>query len=115
MHLEGSHKDRQVPLLDWNGQTAGSIDLPGSVFDCKVRRDIMHRVVRWQLAKKQQVPAHSSFGENGCRLCVFAEGDEPEGACPGQMLTSFTPSMVCGPGAGYTQGQDAQGGARRRP
>lgn len=50
----GGRKDRQIALLDWNGQTAGTTQLPGSVFDCEVRRDIMHRVVRWQLAKKQQ-------------------------------------------------------------
>jgi hypothetical protein len=28
--------------------------LPGEVFNAKVRRDLLHRVVRWQLAKRQQ-------------------------------------------------------------
>lgn len=50
----GGRMDRLVALINWNGQSAGTTQLPGSVFDCEVRRDILHRVVRWQLAKKQQ-------------------------------------------------------------
>lgn len=33
----------------------GSHLLPRSVFDVPIRRDILHRVVRWQRAKAQQV------------------------------------------------------------
>ena len=29
--------------------------LDGDVFDVPIRKDIVHRVVRWQLAKRQQV------------------------------------------------------------
>lgn len=29
--------------------------LAGDVFDVPIRKDIIHRVVRWQLAKRQQV------------------------------------------------------------
>jgi len=29
--------------------------LHGDVFDLPIRKDIIHRVVRWQLAKRQQV------------------------------------------------------------
>lgn len=32
---------------------AGSVDLPDDVFDVEVRADILQRVVRWQLAKRQ--------------------------------------------------------------
>ncbi|KAK2078140.1 hypothetical protein QBZ16_004008 [Prototheca wickerhamii] len=42
------------PVVDISGQSAGSITLPGDVFNAPVRRDILHRVVRWQLAMKQQ-------------------------------------------------------------
>ena len=55
--------DLQVPLYNWQRQEVGSCSLPGDVFNVPVRRDILHRVVRWQLAKRQQVccgsgPAH---------------------------------------------------------
>jgi large subunit ribosomal protein L4 len=36
-----------------NGK-AGSIELPESIFGIEPRKDILHRVVRWQLARKQQ-------------------------------------------------------------
>lgn len=42
------------PVVDISGQSAGSITLPGDVFNAPVRRDILHRVVRWQLAMRQQ-------------------------------------------------------------
>lgn len=32
----------------------GSVELGGDIFNIPVRRDILHRVVRWQRAKKQQ-------------------------------------------------------------
>ena len=33
---------------------AGSIDLPDDIFGIEPRKDILHRVVRWQLSRKQQ-------------------------------------------------------------
>ena len=47
--------DLTVPLLNWQNDRVGSIVLPGSIFNVPVRRDILHRVVRWQLAKRRQV------------------------------------------------------------
>lgn len=32
--------------------------LAGDVFDVPIRKDIVHRVVRWQLAKRRQVPTY---------------------------------------------------------
>lgn len=32
----------------------GRTELPPDIFGIEVRRDILHRVVRWQRAKKQQ-------------------------------------------------------------
>ena len=46
--------DLRVPLLNWAREAVGTAVLPGPVFNAKVRRDILHRVVRWQLAKRQQ-------------------------------------------------------------
>ncbi len=34
-------------------KSAGSIDLPDALFGAEVRKDILHRVVRWQLAKRR--------------------------------------------------------------
>lgn len=33
----------------------GKVKLPDDIFGVEVRKDILHRVVRWQLAKTQQV------------------------------------------------------------
>ena len=35
----------------------GRTELPSDIFGVEVRKDILHRVVRWQRAKKQQVQA----------------------------------------------------------
>ena len=44
----------EVPLWNWQRAALGSVTLPGDVFNVPVRRDILQRVVRWQLAKRQQ-------------------------------------------------------------
>ena len=53
--------DIQVPLYNWQRQSLGDFALPGDVFNVPVRKDILHRVVRWQLAKRQQVGACSAL------------------------------------------------------
>lgn len=47
--------DLTLPLLNWQNNQVGDIVLPGSIFNVPVRRDILHRVVTWQLAKRRQV------------------------------------------------------------
>ncbi|KAK9863777.1 hypothetical protein WJX84_002040 [Apatococcus fuscideae] len=42
------------PILNFARDQVGSHLLPRAVFDVPVRRDILHRVVRWQRAKAQQ-------------------------------------------------------------
>lgn len=37
-----------------HNEDKGTIVLAGDVFDVPIRKDIIHRVVRWQLAKRQQ-------------------------------------------------------------
>ena len=56
----GLLRNTEVPLRNWAGDVVGHTTLPGAVFDVDVRRDILHRVVRWQLAKRQQVTPPSS-------------------------------------------------------
>lgn len=40
-------------VITLDKKSAGSIDLPDSLFGAEVRKDILHRVVRWQLAKRR--------------------------------------------------------------
>lgn len=40
-------------IINLDSKSVGSVDLSESVFGLDVREDILHRVVRWQLAKRQ--------------------------------------------------------------
>jgi len=40
-------------VLNLDNKTAGDIELDEAIFGVEVRRDILHRVVNWQLAKRQ--------------------------------------------------------------
>ena len=44
----------KIDVVSLNLNNAGSTDLPEDIFGITPRKDILHRVVRWQLAKKQQ-------------------------------------------------------------
>jgi large subunit ribosomal protein L4 len=43
-----------VSVLDWNKKEVGSVDLPKEVFEQPLRKDLLHTVVRWQLACRRQ-------------------------------------------------------------
>lgn len=43
-----------MPLYNWKREEVGSTVLAGGVFNVEVRKDLLYRVVRWQLAKRQQ-------------------------------------------------------------
>ncbi|MCY4007715.1 MAG: 50S ribosomal protein L4 [Rhodobacteraceae bacterium] len=43
-----------VSVITLNGEEAGSVTLPESIFGLEVRADILHRVVRWQRARARQ-------------------------------------------------------------
>lgn len=51
---QGLYRDLVVPLYSLDREAVGSYTLGGDIFDVPIRRDILHRVVRWQLAKAQQ-------------------------------------------------------------
>lgn len=53
LYMVGS--DLRVPLFNWRREVVGEYTLPGDVFNVPIRKDILHRVVRWQQAKRQQV------------------------------------------------------------
>ncbi|KAE8656519.1 50S ribosomal protein L4 [Hibiscus syriacus] len=50
----GFYEDLVVPVTNFHNEDRGFMVLAGDVFDVPIRKDIIHRVVRWQLAKRQQ-------------------------------------------------------------
>ncbi|KAM7514354.1 hypothetical protein LguiA_003937 [Lonicera macranthoides] len=50
----GLYQDLVIPVTNFNNEDKGLMVLAGDVFDVPIRKDIVHRVVRWQLAKRQQ-------------------------------------------------------------
>lgn len=44
----------KIEVLDWNKKKTGEVDVSDSVVNCEVRKDILHTVVRWQLARRRQ-------------------------------------------------------------
>ena len=43
-----------VDVLDWNKKKVGSTELNADVFEQPVRKDILHTMVKWQLACRRQ-------------------------------------------------------------
>ena len=43
----------KTDVISLDGKKAGDIDLPDAIFGIEARRDILHRVVNWQLAKRR--------------------------------------------------------------
>ncbi|XP_028755237.1 uncharacterized protein LOC114714644 [Neltuma alba] len=50
----GLCQDLLIPVTNFCNEDKGLMVLAGDVFDVPIRKDIIHRVVRWQLAKRQQ-------------------------------------------------------------
>ena len=42
-----------VNVINWKKEKVGTIDLTSDVFETPVRKDILHEVVQWQLAKRR--------------------------------------------------------------
>jgi len=43
----------QLKIMSLDGKEGGSVELPDAIFGLEPRPDILHRCVRWQLAKRQ--------------------------------------------------------------
>ena len=43
-----------VNVINWKKEKVGSIDLAPDVFELEVKKDVLHSVVRWQLASRRQ-------------------------------------------------------------
>ncbi|XP_078446938.1 ribosomal protein L4/L1 family [Wolffia australiana] len=50
----GQYADLLTRVTNFQSEDKGLMVLAGDVFDVPIRKDIVHRVVRWQLAKRQQ-------------------------------------------------------------
>ncbi|XP_010553457.1 PREDICTED: uncharacterized protein LOC104823539 isoform X2 [Tarenaya hassleriana] len=50
----GLYQDLVIPVTNFENEDKGFMVLSGGVFDVPIRKDIIHHVVRWQLAKRQQ-------------------------------------------------------------
>ncbi|KAG6438122.1 hypothetical protein SASPL_103058 [Salvia splendens] len=50
----GLSQDLVIPVTNFLNEDKGFMTLGGDVFDVPIRKDIIHRVVRWQLAKRRQ-------------------------------------------------------------
>jgi large subunit ribosomal protein L4 len=53
----------KLDVIKLDASPAGSIDLDDAIFGLEPRRDILHRMVRWQLAKRQ-AGTHSTLGKS---------------------------------------------------
>ncbi len=43
-----------INVMNWKKEKVGSIDLAPDVFELEVKKDVLHTVVRWQLASRRQ-------------------------------------------------------------
>ncbi|KAL1218048.1 Large ribosomal subunit protein uL4c [Cardamine amara subsp. amara] len=50
----GQYQDLVIPVTNFQNEEKGLMVLSGDVFDVPIRKDIIHNVVKWQLAKRQQ-------------------------------------------------------------
>ncbi|XP_065877834.1 uncharacterized protein [Euphorbia lathyris] len=50
----GLLEDLVIPVTNFSNEDKGFMVLAGDVFDVPIKKHIVHRVVRWQLAKRQQ-------------------------------------------------------------
>src|SRR3989344_1516205 len=43
-----------VNITNWNKEKVGQVELASNVFEVEVKKDVLHTVVRWQLASRRQ-------------------------------------------------------------
>ncbi|XP_026408419.1 uncharacterized protein LOC113303589 isoform X1 [Papaver somniferum] len=53
-HKQGLYQDCLFPVTNFHNEEKGFMRLAGDVFDVPIRKDIVHRVVKWQLANRRQ-------------------------------------------------------------
>ena len=62
----------QLQVKNWAAEEVGSLELPDAIFGVEVRRDILHRVVVWQLAKRRagthKVKTRAEINRTGAKM-----------------------------------------------
>ncbi len=43
-----------LEVLDWNKKKIGTVDIDSDIVEHEIKKDILHRLVNWQLAKRRQ-------------------------------------------------------------
>ena len=41
-------------VLNWKKEKVGTVELPKEIFEVAVKKEVLHEVVQWQLAKRRQ-------------------------------------------------------------
>jgi len=54
-NIAGQYEDLVAWVTNFHNENKDFMVLEGDIFDVPIRKDIVQRVVRWQLAKRQQV------------------------------------------------------------
>jgi large subunit ribosomal protein L4 len=54
-NIAGQYEDLVARVTNFHNEDKGFMVWDVDVFDVPIRKDIVHRIVRWQLAKRQQV------------------------------------------------------------
>ncbi|MCB0413548.1 MAG: 50S ribosomal protein L4 [Bdellovibrionales bacterium] len=44
----------KLNLIDWSNKSVGEVEASSDIFEAPVRKDILHSIVRWQLAGRRQ-------------------------------------------------------------
>ena len=44
----------KLEVLDWKKKKTGDVDVPEKMINEELRKDILHGIVRWQLARRRQ-------------------------------------------------------------
>lgn len=44
----------KIDVLNWKKEKVGSVDLSADIFSVEVKKEILHRIVNWQLASRRQ-------------------------------------------------------------
>ncbi len=87
-------------MYNLDNQEVGHYTLPGTIFGVPIRRDILHRVVRWQLAKRQQAcPSSTSLwlpdGTFGTFVSISNCATNKELCCLNRELTKQRHELRC--------------------
>jgi len=87
-----------LPKLSVAGEKIGEFALPADIFQQEIRRDILQRVVRWQLARRQQ-GTHSTKGRGQVR--GGGRKPRPQKGTPGSRAGSIRSPLWRGGGVSH--------------